>query len=441
MNKIRKYPTYRDSGIEWIGEIPEHWKHKKLKYVANVETGNTPPKADEDNYTNGEYLWVKPDELNGLIPIIDSKEKLSEKGRGLSRVVPKNSILICCIGTIGKYGIAGKELSTNQQINSVYFTNKEIDKDFGKFVFAVLEQEHQRISNKVVVSIIAKSNQENGIQLTQPPKDEQKAIANFLDKKTALIDELIEKKKRQVELLKEQRQAVINQAVTKGLDPNVEMKDSCIEWLGEIPKHWDVKKLKLLCSQIGDGIHTTPKYVDSSNIYFINGNNLIDGRIQIQESTKCVDMDELEKYKIELKVGTILLSINGTIGNQAFYDGENVILGKSAAYMECNDELDRNFFSNVLKTHYIYNYFERSLSGTTIKNLSLYTINNNPVVLPNLAEQKAIVEYLSDAVTEINSTISKTEKQIQLLQEYRTALISEAVTGKIDVRDYLTEEV
>jgi len=268
-----------------------------------------------------------------------------------------------------------------------------------------------------------------------PSIDEQQAIADFLDKKTALIDSLVEKKKRQIELLTEQRQAVINQAVTKGLNPNVEMKDSGIEWLGEIPKHWDVKKTKLLCSQIGDGIHTTPKYVDTSNIYFINGNNLIDGQIQIQESTKCVDEDEYLKHKIELKKGTILLSINGTIGNQAFYNGEEVILGKSAAYMECEDELDNCFFSYVLKTHYIYNFFEQSLSGTTIKNLSLYTLNNTPVVLPNNEEQKEIVEHLNCAVREINLTISKAEKQIELLQEYRTALISEAVTGKIDVRN------
>jgi len=268
-----------------------------------------------------------------------------------------------------------------------------------------------------------------------PPILEQTAIANFLDHKTAEIDQTIADKKQLINLFEEEKKALINEAVTKGLNPDVKFKSSGIDWLGDIPAHWEVKKLKRVSSKIGDGIHATPEYIDESEYYFINGNNLNEGNINISKNTKCVAKEEFEKYNLNLRFGTILISINGTIGNLAFYSGQEIVLGKSACYIEPLEVLYNSFLFYQLKTEFVFNSFETSLSGTTIKNLSLNTIINLKVLLPPLSEQTAIVNHIETETAKINSKIHLVKQEIELLSEYKKALIFEAVTGKIDVQE------
>jgi len=271
-------------------------------------------------------------------------------------------------------------------------------------------------------------------KLLLPSLSEQQQIIKFLDQKTFTIDTLIKKKLRKIELLKEQRASFINQAVTKGLNLYARMKDSGVEWIVEIPLGWNISKLKYLTSNIGDGIHATPNYVENSDKYFINGNNLIDGSIEIFESTKCVAEEEFLKYKLELSDQTVLLSINGTIGNLSFYDGEQVILGKSVCYINCLSMIDTHFLFYLLKSSPINDYFTFELTGTTINNLSLNTVRNTPIPLPQMPEQHQIVEYLDNKTSEIDKQVDLENRKIELLKEYRQSLISEVVTGKIDVR-------
>jgi type I restriction enzyme S subunit len=266
-----------------------------------------------------------------------------------------------------------------------------------------------------------------------PPIEEQDAIASYLDQTTAQLDTLIAKKQQLNEFLREERKAIINHAVTRGINPKIELKPSGVEWLGDIPAHWEVKKLKYLASRIGDGIHATPNYVDCSDIYFINGNNLMNGNIVITDSTRRIDETEYSKLNIDIAPGSILLSINGTIGNLAVYKNERVILGKSAAYIEFDGEMINNFAYYFLQSYFIKDYFETSLSGTTIKNLSLYTLRNTRMLVPPREEQAAVVCHIETETQKVDNTISKIEKEISLLQEYLTALISEAVMGKIKV--------
>jgi type I restriction enzyme S subunit len=268
-----------------------------------------------------------------------------------------------------------------------------------------------------------------------PSLEEQTAIANFLDRETRRIDALVEEKNRFIELLKEKRQALISHAVTKGLGPAVKMKDSGVEWLGKVPEHWKVIKLSHLTMKIGDGLHGTPYYVEDSEFHFINGNNLVNGYISIAESTKCVNREEFEKHKVDLNNSTLLMSINVTIGNVAFYQGELVMLGKSAAYINCSNQLLRHFLYFLLQSSSINSYFDLQVSGTTIFNLSLESIRNTPVALPTTQEQIEIVDFLGHETAKIDALITESQNSIALLKEHRTALISSAVTGKIDVRE------
>jgi type I restriction enzyme S subunit len=179
--------------------------------------------------------------------------------------------------------------------------------------------------------------------------------------------------------------------------------------VGLIPEDWEVKTLDNLSTRIGDGIHSTPVYNSGGEYYFVNGNNLINGRIVISEETKKVSKDEYLIHKRDIDQSTVLLSINGTIGNVAFYNNENIVLGKSAAYINLNDKINKRLLYQLMQTEFIKKYFENELTGSTIKNLGLGSIRNTPIPLPPTnAEQTAIATALSDS----DALISSLEKLI-----------------------------
>lgn len=273
------------------------------------------------------------------------------------------------------------------------------------------------------------------LHISVPTQKEQKSIANYLDKATTKIDTLIEKQSKLIALLKEKRQAVISSAVTRGLDASVPMKDSGVEWLGEIPEHWKTPSLVQVSKRIGDGLHSTPKYQENTKNYFINGNNLNDGNIVIGKTAKEVSDDEFNKHYVHLSECSVLLSINGTIGRVALYKNEKVILGKSAAYINCNSIIKSRFLLHYLQSSNVSCYFDLEVTGTTIFNLSLNSIRKLKVCIPPLSEQIELDGFCVKTKIRFDSLISKSTQSITLLKEKRTALISAAVTGKIDVRE------
>lgn len=244
-SRTNRYDKYKDSGIEWIGEIPDSWSVKRLKVLASIQTGNTPPKenSSEDYYAEQGFLWVKPDNLDNFNPIKTTNEYLNNEGIKIARVVPANTPLICCIGSIGKFGVSNKSVAFNQQINAILFKKELVNTKFGLYYLSSQEEQHWFYSNGNVVKILNAQNQ-GKICCTCPSISEQEAIAGYLDRKCGAIDETIEKQKSVIEKLKEYKQSIITQAVTKGLDKSAPMKDSGIEWLGQIPQHWDSIKLK-----------------------------------------------------------------------------------------------------------------------------------------------------------------------------------------------------
>ncbi len=189
-----------------------------------------------------------------------------------------------------------------------------------------------------------------------------------------------------------------------------------------------------ITTRIGDGLHSTPIYQDGTGYYFINGNNLVDGEIVITDTAKEVPESEFIKHQVTLDKSTVLLSINGTIGKVALYNNESVILGKSAAYINCHSELLPSYLASYLTTSEARNYYDLEVTGTTIFNLSLSSIRNMRVPLPSINEQAEIVQFITKQYLRYESLIQSADKQNKLLKERRTALISAAVTGKIDVR-------
>ncbi|MGL5262473.1 MAG: restriction endonuclease subunit S, partial [Bacteroides sp.] len=272
MKKLKKYPAYKDSGIEWIGEIPEHWEVRKLKYIASIYNGNSlndkeKVKYESYNLDDVAYLSSKDISSETLYASYNNGLRIPVMELSNFKVAPKNTTLLCIEG-----GSAGKKITYLQ--DSVCFVNKlacfnSYDNTFPKYTYFSLQSSVFRCQfNSLMTGLIggvSLSNLKN-CNIPLPPLSEQKEIASFLDKKTAEIDKAIELKQKENELLKERRQVAINLAVTRGLDPNVRLKDSGIEWIGEIPEHWEVRKLKHL-GEIKNG--ATPS---SSTPSFWNGN-------------------------------------------------------------------------------------------------------------------------------------------------------------------------
>ncbi len=194
---------------------------------------------------------------------------------------------------------------------------------------------------------------------------------------------------------------------------------------------WGIKKLSDITRRISDGIHTTPKYDDRGVYYFINGNNFVANRVNISESTRTVSREEYIKYKKDLDENTILMSINGTIGSLARYNNEPVILGKSACYINICDEINREYIYNFLKTYRVKTYFNSELSGSTIKNLSIKTIKNTSVPVPDISEQKKIADFL----TAIDEKITIIDKKIELLKQYKKGAMQKVFSQQIRFKD------
>ena len=441
---MKQYDNYKNSGVEWLGEIPEHWEVKKMKFIGNIYAGINGKKGDDfsKEYSDGIKSFIPFTNICNNIKIDDNQYqyvKISENEN--QNRVKKNDILFLMssetLDDIAKNSIylgENTELYLNSFCKGFRISKHNVNAEFVNYLFlSTTYRNYFSLVGRGFTRINLKQEFINDAYALLPKLKEQTAIANFLDDKTTKIDQAIAIKQQQIALLQERRQILIHKAVTRGLNENVKLKDSGVEWIGEIPEHWEVKKLGYLTNKIGDGLHGTPNYTDGTEFYFINGNNLSTGNIEITELTKTVSEREYLIHKKELTDKTLLLSINGTIGNVAFYCGEKVMLGKSAAYLNFYKNINIEYVKCFLESTVFKNYYELQLSGSTINNFSLYSIGKTPVTFPNKIEQKQIVEYIKTSKTKIATAISLKEQEIVKLKEYKMSLIDGVVTGKVRV--------
>ena len=429
MSKYRRYERYKDSGIEWIGEIPEEWEVVKIKHLTRVKRGASPRPIDDPIYfdDDGEYSWVRISDVTASkMYLNESTEKLSALGASLSVKLNPDQLFISICATVGKPCITKIKCCIHDGF--VYFPDFKGDNRFLYYIFEAGEA--YKGLGKLGTQLNLNTDIVGGITIGFPHMNEQKAIANFLDQKTAEIDVLIADNEKLIELLQEKRQAVISEAVTKGLNPNVRVKDSGIEWIGKIPEHWEVTKIKYL-----------------SNI----------------RNVKASDGDNDKTYvgleSIESKTGKLLTNNNDeqqAVGETAniFRKGD-VLFGKLRPYLakcivadfngRCTSELLVLRTTSNMLPEYLYLFMlspifidvvNSSTYGAKMPRASWNFIGNLKIPSPNIKEQEEIVEYLIKLINNMDDLISDISTQIQKLKEYRQSLISEAVTGKIDVRNY-----
>jgi len=438
--RYQPYPEYKDSGVEWIGEIPTEWEMWKLSHAyREIGSGTTPP-TTSDEWFGGDIPWVTTGELRETV-INGTKKNISKKAIetfSALRVYPMGSIAMAMYGaTIGRLGIFGVDATTNQAC-CVMTSSGVID---NKYLFYWLWAFRRDIINLSSGGGQPNINQEKvaSLKISVPMMEEQTQIANFLDHETAKIDTLIEKQQQLIKLLKEKRQAVISHAVTKGLNPDAPMKDSGVEWLGEVPEHWKLVLFKYLVSQMGGA---TP---DKGNVSFWNGNipwvSPKDMKVDYISTSQDFITDVAVKNSSTKLVPdqSILMVVRGMILIHSIpvaLTTRPVTINQDMKALIPNKEIQPEFLLFFLKgiKDYILDFVETSAHGT--KCLRTEDFENMCLFIPPIDEQVAILSSIKTSLDKLDLLIQKAETAIELLKERRTALISAAVTGKIDVRNW-----
>lgn len=426
----------KDSGIEWIGEIPGNWKVVSLNKIANIQTGSTPTKTNQEQYYSDEHgiPWIKAEDLDTGTSIEFTSEYLTPAGCKIGRVFPPNTVYVCCIASVGKVGYSCIECSCNQQINALIFKNNYSWK-YGYFVSLSQETEYINNSSGNVMKII-NSDKQSRLKCPLPPLPEQTRIAAFLDEKCAHIDSVIEKTKQSIEEYKKLKQAVITQAVTKGVRGKREMKDSGVEWIGEIPKEWEIHKFcwdysamlgKMLDAKRVSGSKLHP-YIKNADVQWWSINS---------ESLDEMDFDDSEYERYSVKAGDLMICEGGDIGKCAIIPDdfpEGIYYQKALHRVRARtDKGNLHFLSFVMFAMAKGNSFNSTHEKATIAHLPGDALAQLRIPTPPYEEQQEIAAYLDQKCAEIDTLITKKEQFLTELESYKKSMIYEYVTGKKEV--------
>lgn len=422
------YPQYKPSAVSWLGDIPEHWEVRPLKYSADLINTKIDGAAVDLPYTGLEHIesWtgkrISPD------GDITSEGQANLYGRG-DVLFGKLRPYLAKAHAAEIDGICTGELLVlrPQAVKQKFLLNYVLNPDFVAIV-----------DSSTYGAKMPRANWEfiGNLPALIPPMDEQQTIAAFLDRETARIDALIKKKQRQIELLQEKRTALISHAVTKGLDPNVQTKDSGIEWLGEIPAHWSMLQLRRVVDKFVDYRGKTPAKTDSG-IPLITAGAVKDGHIDHSLVPEFIADDDYEDWMSRGKPeqGDVVITTEAPLGEVAQVSDSNVAFAQRIILFKVNNA---KMISEFLRYYYLSVNGRSELlsraSGSTASGIRADRLKMSIVNVPPFNEQHEIVEYLEDALKTLMSPRTLINESISKLREYRTALISAAVTGKIDVR-------
>ena len=442
-----RYERYKDSGVEWLGEVPERWVVASVKYSFQVIGGST-PKSDYDAFWDGEIVWVTPADLSRItgMRVSDSLRKLTASGLAScgATMVPRGSIIISTRAPIGSLAIAETDLCTNQGCKSL-IRSQHADSLFFAYLFSASTHE-LNIQGKGTTFLELSGEELRAFKTTVPTVDEQRSIAAFLDLETGKIDALIAEQRHLTELLKEKRQATISHAVTKGLDPEAPMKDSDVEWLGDVPEHWKVIRLRFIAAvQTGVAKGKDNSGLVTIEVPYLRVANVQDGYLDLEDiATIEIPLGALQRYS--LRVGDVLMNEGGDfdkLGRGHIWHGEiDPCIHQNHVFAVRPTAISSMWLNTVTGSQYAQFYFmTRSKQSTNLASISSSNIMELPIVIPPENEQEAILSYIAKHVREANLLIAEAEMAISLLHERRIALISSAVTGKIDVRGAVAREL
>jgi restriction endonuclease S subunit len=429
--KYPRYPAYKDSEVEWIGEIPEHWEVLKLKYIVEKFVGGGTPSTSIENYWDGDIPFVAISDITNSSLISVTEKTITTFGMESKQLslLNKGTILYSIYASVGKVAQLLVPATTNQAVIGLVNSEVTVLNQYLKFALESFEP---------FIGFLFSSNTQNNINeekvknisIPLPNREMQTKITEFLDHKIYKIDSLDFQLQNMIELLQEKRQAIITHAVTKGLDPNVPMKDSGVEWIGQIPKHWEVRKLKHLSTIEMGQSPPSDDYTDNGKVPFIQGSAEF-GNVHPLNIHYC---DTAKKFA---HANDILLSVRAPVGDLNISDKDYGI-GRGLCAIRPNDYY-RDF--TYLYLNASNNYLLSISSGSTYDSISVDDVGNIPVSIPRSKDEAIKTSsYLTVKIAKIDAFVTKLQNMIDLLNEYRSSLISSAVTGKIDVRNISLNE-
>ncbi len=426
VGRYKPYPEYKDSGVEWLGKIPKSWAIKKLKYICSVGTGT---KDTVNAVEDGLYpFFVRSQTIERINSFGADCEAVLTAGDGVG------------VGKVFHY-YNGK-FDYHQRVYMLSNFNLVL----GKFVYYYLSNNFY----KVALEGNAKSTVDSlrmpqflNFEFSLPEQELQEKIVLFLDHETDKIDTLVDKQQQLIQLLKEKRQALISHAVTKGLNPNAKMRDSGVEWFGQVPEEWDVCLIKYRCAEITDGAHISP-VTEGGERYFISTKDIKNGVINFNHAllTTPASFEYMVKTGCLPFAGDILFSKDGTIGQTAIApDGVEFVVASSLIIIRPDkSRVISQYFDFLLQSDVVVEQVKSFVKGAGLPRLSIQSLLKVGGAFPPIHEQVEIVAYLSRKLVRYDELESRASLKVKLLQERRAALICAAVTGKIDVRTWVTPQ-
>ena len=436
---MKQYEAYKDSGVQRLGQIPNHWNIGKLKHVATCNDEVLNENTDPDSLIN----YVEISDVDSIDGVKSSTQYTFKEAPSRARRITRIGDVI--ISTVRTYLKAIASIAENDLIVSTGFAvirPKSINSTFLKYSLLNVSFIDEVISKSVGVSYPAITSTElMGIEVIIPPLFEQEVIAAYLDQKVGMIDAILSEKEEMVEQLQQYRKSLISETVTRGLNPNAPMKDSGIDWIGQIPEHWELVKLKSIAKvngRIGYRGYTTEDLVhDGNGAYAIGGKHI----------SKCVldltqpDFISWEKYyespEIMVRKGDLLMAQRGSLGKVALVrdDIGEATINPSLVLIN-NLKIGDVFLYYYLVSNSCLTYIQLLNTATAVPMISQNQIENLFVPVPSVVEQHAISAFLDKKTNELDTTISELQSQIEDLKAYKSSVISEAVTGKVDLRDW-----
>jgi type I restriction enzyme S subunit len=439
---MKIYSKYKPSGVDWLGEIPDNWNDYKIKFSTNVNKKT----LNESTAQDFEFNYIDIESVNGSTIEKTQKLTFANAPSRARRLLQKGDVIVSTVRTYLKAIAQVPDIEGNIVASTgfaVFSPSKILFSDYLKYL---------AVNDYFIQSVVSRSKGANypaiapselvTIKTPIPPINEQQQIVNFLDYKTGQCDRFIANRQKQIELLNEQKAAIINKSVTKGINTNAKMKPSGIEWIGDIPEHWKVSKVKFIANvkgRIGFRGYTITDLVDEGQGALTLGATHIDknGEINLTKPVFISWDKYYESPEIMVEQGDILVVQRGSIGVVG-------IVNLDIGYATINPSLtilkkvnmNRYLLFLQLRSKIVKEHINVNFNETAVPMLSQNQILNFNILLLPTEEQQSIVDFITKETSKIETLISKYQKQIDLMQEYRTALISQAVTGKIDVRDW-----
>lgn len=438
---LRPYPEMKDSGITWLGEVPAHWRNTPLKYLATLKSGSTPSK-DVADYWDGDIPWASAKDMKSE-RLRDTVDHVTEYAvaDGAVSVVPARAVLVVVRGMILARAfpicLVTAPMAINQDLKAA-ITRAELAPEFLAWALRGTSDESLRRLDEAGHGTKAlRMEAWTSLLLAVPPLAEQRAITAFLDRETGKIDALVAEQEKLIALLAEKRRAVISHAVTKGLDPNAPMKDSGIAWLGEVPAHWETVRLGALFREVAEDGHEGLPILSVSIHDGVSDKELNDEELD----RKVTRSDDVSKYR-RVEPGDLVYNMM-----RAWQGGFGTVTVSgmvSPAYVVARpiSSLATSYVEQLLRTPNAVEEMRRLSKGVTDFRLRLYwdEFKGLQIAVPPQPEQHGITVFLDRETAKLDALTAEAEYAVALLKERRAALISAAVTGKIDARGLVAEE-